>query len=91
MAIDAHVHDFYRVFEAPGVGHCYGGKGAYPSGTFDAMVAWVENGTVPNSLVGYLPANAAGVRGQRKLCPYPQKARYNFHGDVNSTTSYICF
>lgn len=77
------MHDFYRVFEAPGLGHCYGGPGAYPSGIFDAVVAWVEKGTVPNELTGYLPPNKAGNRGQRKLCPYPQKARYLGCGHVN--------
>lgn len=89
-ALDTNVHDFYRIFEAPGLGHCYGGNGAYPSGTFNAVVAWVENGIIPGSLVGYLPANAAGIRGERKLCPYPQKARYNLVGDVNLTSSYTC-
>ena len=88
--MDADAHDFYRSFEAPGLGHCYGDVGAYPSGTFDAMVAWVEKGIVLETLTGLLPANAAGFRGERKLCPYPQKSIYNGCGDVDSADSYTC-
>ncbi|KAL5313184.1 hypothetical protein ACEPPN_018917 [Leptodophora sp. 'Broadleaf-Isolate-01'] len=50
MALDPHVHEFYRMFEAPGIQHCSYGNGGQPTSTFDAMVAWVENGIVPESL-----------------------------------------
>ncbi|KAJ4361249.1 hypothetical protein N0V95_002067 [Ascochyta clinopodiicola] len=51
MALDPNVHDFYRVFLAPGLGHCFGGAGPYPDTAFDAMRAWVETGVAPETLV----------------------------------------
>ncbi len=44
------VEDFYRLFLAPGMGHCAGGPGPtlvdYPT----AMENWVENGFAPSCL-----------------------------------------
>jgi hypothetical protein len=37
MAVDKSVHDYYRYFEAPGVGHCWTGAGLYPQGLFDSL------------------------------------------------------
>lgn len=77
-AIDPDVHDFYRLFLAPGLGHCFGGNGAYPDETFDSMRKWVEEGIAPDTL------NAMTVSSpivSRVLCPYPQKQYYN----ANST------
>ncbi|KAM6529705.1 hypothetical protein FALCPG4_007833 [Fusarium falciforme] len=68
------IHDFYRIFEVPGLLHCSGGPGGQPSNTFDALRAWVENGTVPNTLEHhYVDAN--GEKQNRLLCPYPKKAQ----------------
>ncbi|KAI5478768.1 feruloyl esterase-like protein [Pseudohyphozyma bogoriensis] len=57
-----------------------------------AMVEWVENGTVPDYLIGtsYVDNNATlGTQYTRKLCPYPQKGV--FQGGDNSTyTSFEC-
>ena len=35
---------FLRLFMAPGVAHCRGGPGPQPTGQFEALVKWVENG-----------------------------------------------
>ena len=43
--------DFYRLFTAPGMGHCSGGPGP---NTFDALTAleqWVEKGVAPDKLI----------------------------------------
>jgi hypothetical protein len=38
MEKDKNVHDYYRNFEAPGVGHCAStGTGLYPQGIFRAL------------------------------------------------------
>ncbi|KAH7186098.1 Tannase/feruloyl esterase [Fusarium flagelliforme] len=76
------VHDFYRVFVAPGVNHCFGGNGAYPDTTFDALRSWVEEGIA----VDTLPATSVGITPEikRTLCPYPKKQV--FGGAQNSTT-----
>ncbi|CAG9947270.1 unnamed protein product, partial [Clonostachys rosea f. rosea IK726] len=41
------VHDFYRLFEAPGLGHCFGGASGPPTTLFEQLRGWVENGTAP--------------------------------------------
>lgn len=58
--------DFYRLFMAPGMGHCFGGAGANSFGGFGqqippmrdalhdvqtALEAWVERGTAPERLI----------------------------------------
>jgi hypothetical protein len=82
---DPNVHNYYRHFEAPGVGHCYTGTGLYPAGIFDSMVRWVEAGEVPD----YLKVDVFAGK-QRILCPYPQKARYKGTGDTYAASSYYC-
>ncbi|KAK7715480.1 hypothetical protein SLS57_006867 [Botryosphaeria dothidea] len=89
-ANDPSVHDYYRVFEAPGLAHCFGGNGVYPAGAFDSLVDWVENGKVPDVLQAASPANQDGARKNRILCPYPQRAHYKGSGDENSADSFYC-
>lgn len=62
---------FYRVFLAPGVGHCYGGHGPVPTDPLTALTAWVEHGHAPDTL----PAATTGTGGRKittSLCRYPQ-------------------
>ncbi|KAK8862085.1 feruloyl esterase [Apiospora arundinis] len=47
----AHVDEYLRFFEAPGVGHCgFGGWGYRPGKLVDALRAWVEEGKAPEVL-----------------------------------------
>ncbi|KAF3016113.1 hypothetical protein E8E14_003281 [Neopestalotiopsis sp. 37M] len=78
------VQDFYRLFLAPGVGHCGGGYGAEPDDAFGALMAWVENGTVPETL----PASGNGLT--RDLCSYPGELHYIGTGDINAAESWTC-
>ena len=68
------VDDFYRMFEVPGLLHCSGGPGGQPSNTFDALRAWVENGTAPDTLSHSYTPEDGGAEQNRLLCPYPKKA-----------------
>jgi hypothetical protein len=70
LALDPGVRDYYRYFEAPGVGHCVGGDGYLPNGAFGALVEWVENGFPPETLRGDAQG---GGEGERRLCPYPSR------------------
>lgn len=83
------VHDHYRFFEAPGMGHCFGGTGGQPTTTFDSLRAWVENGTVPETLPVTF-TDKKGALNHRFLCPYPKKIRYNGQGDTTLESSYTC-
>ncbi len=83
------VQKFYRLFRAPGVGHCGGGSGPQPQNLFGALVNWVENGVAPEQI---LATNTTGgvVTRSRPLCPYPQTAIYNGSGEPNSAASFHC-
>ncbi|KUM55780.1 hypothetical protein ACN42_g11460 [Penicillium freii] len=86
---DSNVHDYYKLFEAPMMGHCFGTKGGYPSTMFDSPVAWVESDNAPTSLpVKYSPED--GKTYDRILCPYPQRAKYKGTGDVTFVDAFYC-
>jgi len=53
------------------------------------MRAWVENGTVPDTLpVSFEDDNGKMIN--RFLCPYPKKVRYDGKGDTTVESSYSC-
>ncbi len=81
---------FYRLFRAPGVGHCGGGAGPSPVNPFSALVEWVEHSTPPQSLLAS-GGSAAPPSGRiRPLCPYPQTAIYNGSGSTDLASSFHC-
>jgi hypothetical protein len=86
------VEGFYRMFEVPGLLHCSGGKGGQPTNTFDALQAWVENGTVLAELPHSFK-DANGDEQHRLLCPYPQKAWLKINDTdkaVYKSTDFYC-
>lgn len=87
---DPDAKDYFRFFEAPGVGHCSGGAGALPDHTFYSLVDWVEKGIVPTVLEATSDADANGNVLERILCPYPQTAKYDGSGNESSRDSWAC-
>lgn len=82
------VDDFYRVFTAPGVGHCAGGRGPQPVRPMLALMDWVERGNPPETL----PARTIGRGAQemtRDLCKYPKRPVYK-QGDLYRSASFRC-
>jgi feruloyl esterase len=71
------VHDFYRVFMAPGMAHCYGGPGpnSFGNGNNDgpvidtkhdllkALEAWVERGGAPDKIIATKYFNDIPAKG----------------------------
>lgn len=98
--LDHDLHDFYRLFFSPGVGHCTGGIGVTPDNQLAQLQAWVENGTAPDTLKAASPykvgdtassvVNTTMSLRSLDLCPYPQVNQYDGKGDPNSATSYSC-
>ncbi|KAF7857856.1 uncharacterized protein EAF02_011223 [Botrytis sinoallii] len=86
-ALNPNVHNFYRVFMAPGVAHCLGGPGAFPADTFDTMRAWVENGTVPDIMDSTFFSNTAI---KRTICPYSLKQTYDGVGNATANEGFSC-
>jgi Tannase and feruloyl esterase len=82
---------FYRLFRAPGVGHCgLGSTGPVPVDPFDALVNWVEHGVAPDSLLAEGGSAAPKTGRTRLVCPYPQTAIYNGTGDINDAANFHC-
>ncbi|EEU36370.1 uncharacterized protein NECHADRAFT_3048, partial [Fusarium vanettenii 77-13-4] len=65
----AELDSFYRLFLAPGAGHCFGGVGPNPTEPLSALVDWVEKGISPDTL--FAEAVTGGKSITRNLCPYP--------------------
>ncbi|KAF2741884.1 feruloyl esterase B precursor [Sporormia fimetaria CBS 119925] len=83
------VNEFYRVFLAPGLGHCGLGNGLMPTDALQALVDWVEEGEAPETL----EADAVDARGERmtrELCAYPKKSKYMGIGDGSRASSWAC-
>ena len=83
-ALDPNVREFYRYFEAPGVDHCGNGVGPAPVNPLEAVIAWVENGTLPE----ILPAKGTDNRTQ-PLCPWPLVSAYQ-GGNKTVASSFAC-
>ena len=97
------VQGFYRLFHAPGVGHCgipagflgpfasLGDVGPWPRNgdDFAALVNWVEKNIAPDQVIGH-SAGPAAIPLSRPLCPYPQTALYKGSGDKYSDANWVC-
>ena len=58
-----------------------------------AIVAWVENSTAPDQIIGtkYVDDKTQkDVLRQRPLCMYPKQAKYKGTGDVEKASSWEC-
>lgn len=79
---------FSRLFLVPGMGHCSGGSATLDSfDALSALVAWVEKGEAPKSLI----ATGKDFPGRsRPLCPFPQHAQYLGRGDPERAENFEC-
>lgn len=80
---------FFRLFMAPGMGHCGGGIGPDRHDSMTAMIDWVERGKAPESMVASKVVDKQVVR-TRPLCPYPQVARYSGQGSIDEAANFRC-
>jgi feruloyl esterase len=79
-------------FQAPGVGHCFGGTGPDKVDLLKAMTTWVEQGTAPSAQgLQHRKLDTSGATTMsRPLCKYPAYPRYKGSGDVNDAASFSC-
>jgi feruloyl esterase len=94
--------NFARFYRVPGMTHCSAGPSTDQFDMLTPLVAWVEQGTAPDSVVASArgAGNAAGANADvpstwsatrtRPLCTYPKVARYNGSGDAESAASFSC-
>ncbi len=81
--------EFFRLFMAPGMGHCGGGIGPDRHDSVTAMVNWVEKGKAPDLMIASRVADNRVVR-TRPLCAYPQVARYSGTGSIDDAANFRC-
>lgn len=82
---------FYRLFRAPGVGHCgIGSAGPVPLDPFGALVKWVEEGVAPDMLLAAGGSAAPPSGRTRPICPYPTTAIYNGSGSIDDVANFHC-
>ena len=83
------IHDAYRLFMVPGMGHCGGGDGPNTFDMVTALERWVEQRQAPDEIVA-----SHAVRGvidrTRPLCPYPQVAQYQGTGSIDEAAHFAC-
>jgi feruloyl esterase len=79
----------YRLFMAPGMGHCRGGEGPNTFDMISALEDWVERGKAPDHIVASR-TNAGTVDRTRPLCPYPQVAAYKGTGSTDEAANFAC-
>ncbi|KAJ4987651.1 feruloyl esterase b [Stagonosporopsis vannaccii] len=89
MGGPARVDEFYRLFLAPGVGHCALGRGPMPTDPLAALVEWVENGEAPE-VIDAAMINDEGKAITRQLCKWPAKPVYIGVGDPTKASSWDC-
>ncbi|PYH40705.1 feruloyl esterase, partial [Aspergillus saccharolyticus JOP 1030-1] len=88
------VDDFFRLFLAPGAGHCGGtlqvGYGPVPVDALGAVVRWVEEGVRPDTLFAEVVSTGEGGTVSRGLCRWPGVLKYDGQGDVDVAGSFVC-
>jgi feruloyl esterase len=81
--------DFYRLFLAPGMGHCGGGAGPNTLDGLSSLEQWVEKEKAPDQIIA-THATGGKVDRARPLCPYPQVATYKGTGSIDDPANFVC-
>lgn len=75
---------------ARGAAGAPGGAGPAPTGQMDTLIAWVEEGRAPETLLASRPAQAGGTPRTRPLCQYPLVAKYRGTGSTDDAANFTC-
>lgn len=90
----AAVSPFARLFMSPGEGHSHvtaAGPGLTLSNGMIALMNWVENGVVPDSITTERYELATGERTMSRIvCAYPRVSKYVGSGDVAVADNFTC-
>ena len=80
---------FSRLFLAPGVDHGFRGTGPAPTGEFQALVRWVEEGQAPDRLIAEKRDSNGKLVRTRPLFPYPAVAKYKGSGSTDEAENFM--
>ena len=86
---EATVRDGFRLFMAPGMGHCGGGEGPNAFDALTVMEAWAERDEAPDQIIASRTRDGV-VDRTRPLCPYPQQAVYTGSGSTDEASNFVC-
>ncbi|MDP4074077.1 tannase/feruloyl esterase family alpha/beta hydrolase [Acidovorax sp. A1169] len=87
----ASTQGFARTFLVPGMNHCSGGPATDSFDSIQTMVDWVEKGVAPDTIAARaLPTQTDYPNRTRRLCAYPQFAKYKGTGSVEDAGSFVC-
>ena len=81
--------NFARLFLVPGVDHGFRGAGATPTGVYEAVIRWVEEGKAPEKLLSEKRDTSGKVTRTRPLFPYPQTAKYKGSGSTDEAENFV--
>lgn len=81
--------EFARLFLAPGVDHGFRGAGPTPTGQLEAILRWVEEGTVPEKLIAEGRDQNGKIVRTRPLFPYPKMAKYKGSGSTDEAANFV--
>jgi len=84
------VHGSYRLFMAPGMGHCSGGEGPNTFDMVTALERWVEGGVAPNQVPASISRTSPAINRSRPLCPFPEVAVYKGTGSTDEAANFAC-
>ena len=83
------VRDDFRLFMVPGMFHCRGGLNVDRFDAITPVIAWVEQGRVPDNVPATGVRDNAPTR-ERPLCAYPDVARYLGTGSIDEAQNFRC-
>jgi len=86
MAQNPSASSQYRLFLAPGVGHCGGGPGADVLPLLDTIEKWDASNKAPDTVV----ATKRDGSLTRLDCAWPKVAHYDGSGDANDPANWSC-
>ena len=83
-------HKFFRLFMAPGMGHCNGGPGPNTLDALSALETWVEKGIAPEQIIATRRRSDGSIERTRPLCVYPKVARWSGQGSTDDAKNFTC-
>ena len=95
---------FLKLYMLPGIFHCTGGPGAgnfgaagsasAPDAEHDITIAldeWVRQNKAPGAFIGtHINEQTKMAERTRRICAFPQVAKYSGNGDANDAANFIC-
>jgi feruloyl esterase len=91
--------NFARVFNVAGMTHTAGGPSTDQFDFVTALVAWVEKGQAPDSVIGTtrtaaqnpdMTSSGIAAGRTRPLCPYPKFPKYKGTGSLEDAGNFAC-